>query len=76
MARYCQWNTAKEDMNYELFSISIHIGTLEMGHYIAYSKRKGQWFRFNDEDVQKVNDEEALNQEAYLLFYRKKVEIE
>jgi ubiquitin C-terminal hydrolase len=42
-----------------------------MGHYIAYTKRYGKWYLFNDEDYELVKESDALNQEAYLLFYRK-----
>ena len=42
-----------------------------MGHYVAYSKRQGDWFLFDDESVKRVSEQDALNDEAYLLFYRK-----
>ena len=46
------------------------MGTLDMGHYIACTKRYGKWYMFNDEHFQPIKETEALNQEAYLLFYR------
>jgi len=42
-----------------------------MGHYIAYAKRYGKWYRFDDEHFEIVKEADALNEEAYLLFYRK-----
>jgi ubiquitin C-terminal hydrolase len=42
-----------------------------MGHYIAYTKRYGKWYMFNDEEFEPVKEADALNQEAYILFYRK-----
>ena len=39
-----------ESTNYELIGLTVHIGTLEMGHYVAYSKRYGRWYLFNDVD--------------------------
>jgi ubiquitin C-terminal hydrolase len=60
-----------EDTQYELFALTVHIGTLDMGHYIAYTKRNGKWYLFNDEDYEMVKEGDAINQEAYLLFYRK-----
>lgn len=32
-----------------------------MGHYIAYTKRNGKWFLFNDEDFEIVKESDALN---------------
>ena len=49
--RYCKnSNLDIDDLEYELFALTVHIGTLDMGHYIAYTKRYGKWFLFNDED--------------------------
>jgi ubiquitin C-terminal hydrolase len=47
------------------------VGTLESGHYVAFTKRNQKWILFNDEEYQFVKEADALNQEAYLLFYRK-----
>ena len=60
-----------DDTQYELFAIIVHIGTLDMGHYIAYTKRYGKWYLFNDEEFEIVKESDALSQEAYILFYRK-----
>jgi ubiquitin carboxyl-terminal hydrolase 22/27/51 len=60
-----------EDTQYELFALTVHIGSLDSGHYVAYTKRNGKWYLFNDEDYEIVKESDALNQEAYLLFYRK-----
>ncbi len=49
MGKFCK-ELLDEEARYELFAVSVHIGTLNMGHYIAYSKREGSWFLFNDED--------------------------
>ena len=37
-------------LNYELFSLSVHMGTVQSGHYVAFAKRYGKWYLFNDED--------------------------
>jgi len=44
-----------------LFGLTVHIGTLEMGHYIAVSKRHNRWFYFDDENYQEISESEALN---------------
>ena len=52
----------------------MHSGTLAGGHYVAYAEREsGQWYNFNDEYYQSVSHNEALRQQAYLLFYRQEV---
>jgi len=38
-----------ESLKYELFAVTVHIGSIESGHYIAYTKRYGKWYNFNDE---------------------------
>ena len=70
--RFCK-NTSLdlEDTQYELFALTIHVGSLEQGHYVAFTKRNQKWYLFNDEEYEVVKEAEALNQEAYLLFYRK-----
>lgn len=50
-----------ESHKYELFAVTVHLGTLEMGHYIAYTKRNGKWYNFNDEKVIQVSESEALS---------------
>ena len=73
MDKFCKGKAIDQgdETLYELFAISVHIGTLNMGHYIAFTKREGTWYLFNDEDYQKTTETDALNQEAYLLFYKK-----
>ena len=39
---------------YELFGVVVHEGTIDGGHYIAYTKRaqkngRDQWYYFSDE---------------------------
>ncbi len=69
--RFCKNQIDSEGTQYELFALTVHIGNLDNGHYIAYTKRYGKWYVFNDEDFEFVKEPIALNQEAYLLFYRR-----
>ena len=72
MDKFAKNNTLDiDDTEYELFALTVHIGSLESGHYIAYTKRNLKWYCFNDEDYEQVTEKEVLSQEAYLLFYRK-----
>jgi len=62
MAKFCKNSTLDdEDTQYELFALTVHIGTLDMGHYIAYTKRNTKWYLFNDEDYEIVREADALN---------------
>lgn len=60
-----------DDTQYELFAVIVHKGSLDTGHYIAYTKRNGKWYMFNDDEFEIVKESDALSQEAYILFYRK-----
>lgn len=46
----------EENSNYELFAVTVHIGSIDKGHYIAYTKRGSQWYLFNDEEFYKVKE--------------------
>ncbi len=52
--RFCHdlVSNADDTTKYELFGLTVHMGTLDMGHYIAFTKREGKWFLFNDENYQ------------------------
>ena len=42
---------------YHLFAVLIHEGqTAQSGHYITFIKRENIWFKFNDENVEKLKD--------------------
>ncbi|TAQ84608.1 hypothetical protein B7494_g7071 [Chlorociboria aeruginascens] len=36
---------------YDLQSVVVHVGNLETGHYVSYSRVGNQWFKFNDHNV-------------------------
>ena len=55
---------------YDLVGMIVHQGqTCASGHYLAYVKRDGDWFRCNDSAVEKVEEDIVLNQQAYILMY-------
>jgi hypothetical protein len=55
---------------YELVGILVHQGqTCASGHYLAYVKKDGEWFRCNDSIITKVDEETVLNQQAYIMMY-------
>lgn len=64
---------------YELYSILVHSGTPNAGHYTSYIKsfENGRWYLFNDESVREVNVSELEKTHggqgganAYVLYYR------
>ena len=63
-----------ETFIYDLYAICYHIGEQwNYGHYIACVKTaNGQWYRFNDEDCQPINERDIKSKHAYCFFYRKK----
>ncbi|KAL4481086.1 hypothetical protein ABPG72_015041 [Tetrahymena utriculariae] len=69
---------------YELFSILMHQGTADSGHYYCYiwNEQKQKWFKYNDSTVTEANEEDLLfeaygkpdsTKNACCLFYRNKI---
>lgn len=56
-----------------LFAVIVHAGkNSHSGHYIAYVRNigKNEWWKMDDSRVTAVSEEEVLQAEAYMLFYR------
>lgn len=63
-------NQIDPKLNYELFGIICHIGSVNTGHYVAVIKNnKGEWFKFDDSVVTLMTSEQVSQLKAYLLFY-------
>lgn len=72
------------EIEYTLFSIIVHIGGVDSGHYTALICPKtgnNQWYEFNDRSVRRVSDSWAINRNyggsdrifsAYVLMYVQK----
>lgn len=58
---------------YRLFGIIVHGGSYGGGHYVAYvlSKETDQWYYISDSHARATTQEDALSQQAYILFYQK-----
>jgi len=55
---------------YALRSVIVHYGTHNYGHYIAYRKYRGVWWRTSDETIDIVEEDEVLNVPGvFMLFY-------
>nr|PVC50218.1 ubiquitin carboxyl-terminal hydrolase [Theileria orientalis] len=74
-------NRKKRKVEYQLFSVILHIGTSpDYGHYINISELGGKWYRCDDVNILKltdhhleIGDETTSGSDAsYILFYRVK----
>ena len=59
---------------YDLYGVVNHSGSLEGGHYIAYSRNIGSfdWHRYDDSDVTPANSSDVVTANAYVLFYQQR----
>ncbi|NXL60594.1 UBP31 hydrolase, partial [Chordeiles acutipennis] len=68
-----------EDYIYDLYAVCNHHGTMQGGHYTGKSYCKnsvdGQWYCFDDSDVQQLSENEVCKQTAYILFYQRRTAI-
>ncbi|XP_033907814.3 ubiquitin carboxyl-terminal hydrolase 31-like isoform X2 [Acipenser ruthenus] len=66
-----------KDYLYDLYAVCNHHGTMHGGHYTAYCKNSvdGQWYCFDDSDVQPIADDDLCKQTAYILFYQRRTTI-
>lgn len=59
-------------VQYRLYGVLVHLGyTSHSGHYYAYVRAPNghQWFKADDSCVSATSVQDALNQNAYILFY-------
>ncbi|KAL0992844.1 hypothetical protein UPYG_G00099680 [Umbra pygmaea] len=66
-----------DDYLYDLYAVCNHHGNMHGGHYTAYCKNSvdGQWYCFDDSDVQPIAEEDVCQQTAYILFYQRRTTI-
>jgi ubiquitin C-terminal hydrolase len=65
----------EENFMYDLYGVLVHAGNYaSSGHYYSFVKASnGAWYEMNDSSIQQVGVKRALNQQAYILFYQKRV---
>lgn len=57
-------------LNYELFGVVCHIGSVNTGHYVTVIKNnEGKWFKFDDSVVTLMTWDQVSQLKAYMLFY-------
>ncbi|XP_016324212.1 ubiquitin carboxyl-terminal hydrolase 31 isoform X4 [Sinocyclocheilus anshuiensis] len=66
-----------DDYLYDLYAVCNHHGNMHGGHYTAYCKNSmdGQWYCFDDSEVQPIAEEDVCQQTAYILFYQRRTTI-
>ena len=60
------------DVLYDLFGMVTHYGTLQSGHYVANVRVQEKWYHCNDSHVSHAEEDDVLQNKAYLLFYAKR----
>ncbi|KAK0135111.1 Ubiquitin carboxyl-terminal hydrolase 31 [Merluccius polli] len=66
-----------DDYLYDLYAVCNHHGNMHGGHYTAHCKNSidGQWYCFDDSEVQPMADDDVCHQSAYILFYQRRTTI-
>ena len=65
-------------LNYDLYAVSNHYGSLAFGHYTAYGKNPetGVWYDYNDSSISQLSamgaESEVVSNAAYVLYYIRK----
>lgn len=63
----------KDSFHYDLYGICNHSGNVFGGHYTSFIKNaNGNWYHYNDNQVNKIDENVLISPKAYCLFYRKK----
>ncbi|KAM3144034.1 hypothetical protein pb186bvf_003798 [Paramecium bursaria] len=62
----------QQDTVFELYAVSNHIGGLGGGHYTAFCKNQNQWWKFDDNYLNKISSFDVVTENAYVLFYIRK----
>lgn len=63
----------EEPLIYDLYGVSNHYGQLLGGHYTAFVKNNGVWYKFNDDQVDEIeNEQHIISHAAYNLFYARR----
>ncbi|XP_078445874.1 ubiquitin carboxyl-terminal hydrolase 20-like [Wolffia australiana] len=65
---------SQEELEYEIYAAVMHQGSSSLyGHYYSFIRpSRDSWFIMDDEKAYRVDEENALAQKAYILFYVKR----
>jgi len=56
---------------YNLYATINHTGTLDYGHYTSRIKYQGYWLHINDEKISRIEPDDVVTAETYILFYKR-----
>jgi ubiquitin C-terminal hydrolase len=61
-------------MQYDLYGIINHYGSLSFGHYISTIKNfdENQWYQYDDSHRTQISEDQIQKEAAYILFYVRK----
>jgi len=69
-------NPFKTPLNYNLFAVVNHIGSIGYGHYTSFAKNEhnNEWYIFDDNKVTKLDPktQNICTTDSYILFYKRK----
>jgi len=65
--------TDPNGINYRLYGIVEHGGSLNWGHYVAYVRVDSDWYYISDSSVSSSNISTVLARDPYILFYERVV---
>ena len=73
LSEFVDVSVDKHHRKYNLDGMVLHQGGPDSGHYHSYQKHNNEWYKFNDENITKItNNEQILNiRDVYLLVYKK-----
>ncbi|EFJ15451.1 hypothetical protein SELMODRAFT_118322 [Selaginella moellendorffii] len=54
---------------FELFAVVSHSGKLDGGHYVAYLRLGGEWYKCDDAWITRVGESVVRATQAYMLYY-------
>ena len=65
-------NLIKNNNLYNLIVVILHIGSIKKGNYKVYIRKKEIWYEIKNQEFKKINSDEVINPNAYILIYEKK----
>ena len=71
MNEFCDESINENDLNFKLFSIINHTGSIEYEHYFSTIKIDSNWYEFNDSFVRKIPKLDLSNKSICVLLYTK-----
>ena len=57
--------------SYNLKSVILHCGTIKKCKYKTIVKNNDNWYEIDDNNIKKIDEDDVINQNAYILIYEK-----